>query len=136
MTGAQYIVFALLWVWQLPQNLCALVMRLVYGRKTVTTVWDDERKVWYKVVPEMYGGGLSLGNTIFVKYYFMYSMDTWAHEYGHCRQSRYLGPLYLLVIGIPSALWALWHIKHPDTSYYAFYTERWADKLGGVTHKR
>lgn len=33
-------------------------------------------------------------------------------------------------------LWALWYTKHPDTSYYAFYTERWADKLGGVTHKR
>ncbi len=44
-----------------------------------------------------------------------------------------LGPLYLLVIGLPSLLWAALHEKvAPGRSYYWFYTERWADRLGGV----
>lgn len=137
MTIAQYIAFGLLWIWQFPQNLCALILRLYYRRKTAVSVWDEQRMVWYVVVPRMYGGGVSLGNTIFVKRYFMDAMDDWAHEYGHSRQSRYLGPLYLFVIGIPSLVWCIWYIiKHPAKSYYRFYTEKWADKLGHVSRIR
>lgn len=52
---------------------------------------------------------------------------------GHAKQSRLLGPLYLIVIGLPSILWAGIHGKvAPRKSYYWFYTERWADRLGGV----
>jgi hypothetical protein len=59
------------------------------------------------------------------------------HEYGHCRQSRVLGPFYLLIIGIPSFIHALartlcWKLFHKKWNYYKFYTEAWADKLGGV----
>lgn len=44
-----------------------------------------------------------------------------------------LGLLYLLVIGLPSLLWAWLHrYIAPDKSYYWFYTERWADLLGRV----
>jgi hypothetical protein len=46
-----------------------------------------------------------------------------------------LGPLYLLVIGLPSLLWAWlgdnYREKH-GVSYYDFYTEKWANKLGGA----
>jgi hypothetical protein len=41
----------------------------------------------------------------------------WSHEFGHTWQSRVLGPFYLFVIGIPSA------ISRSST----FYTETWAD---------
>ena len=47
-------------------------------------------------------------------------------------QSRMLGWLYLFVIGIPSILWAAWWNEGQNRSYYSFYTERWADRLGGV----
>lgn len=54
------------------------------------------------------------------------------HEYGHRIQSRMLGPLYMLVIYIPSYLhfvfWMLYH-EYDWTEYYDFYTERWADRL-------
>lgn len=41
--------------------------------------------------------------------------------------------LYLIVIGLPSLLWAwLGDSIAPGKSYYWFYTERWADRLGGV----
>ena len=44
-----------------------------------------------------------------------------------------LGPLYLLVIGLPSFIHAATWKDRPGRDYYAFYTERWADRLGGVT---
>ena len=60
------------------------------------------------------------------------------HEYGHTLQSLMLGPLYLVVVGIPSAMWAglPYFRKKRRTeriSYYSFYTERWADRLGERT---
>ena len=57
------------------------------------------------------------------------------HEYGHTIQSLVLGPLYLLVVGLPSIIWLnapfLANMrKQRDLSYYAFYTERLANALG------
>ena len=78
-------------------------------------------------------GGISLGQYIIVNdKYKDYKGDTEKHEYGHYLQSRYLGPLYLLVIGLPSLLWAAWWNERRGVSYYSFYTEKWADRLGKV----
>lgn len=55
------------------------------------------------------------------------------HEYGHTIQSLILGPLYLIIIGIPSFLWANCFKKYrkcKNCSYYVFYPERWANTLG------
>ncbi|MBQ3108013.1 MAG: hypothetical protein IJC67_00230 [Clostridia bacterium] len=57
------------------------------------------------------------------------------HEYGHTVQSLILGPLYLLVMGIPSSLWAnlpalARRRREQGISYFAFFTERWANTLG------
>ena len=55
------------------------------------------------------------------------------HEYGHTIQSLILGPLYLIVIGIPSTMWAfLFEKKRKDEQipYGAFFTEKWANRLG------
>ncbi len=57
------------------------------------------------------------------------------HEYGHTVQSLLLGPLYLLIIGIPSWLWCNIPYfrklrKQKQISYHSFYTEKWADRLG------
>ena len=77
--------------------------------------------------------GLSLTNQ-FVFVNEDCSMDTYRHEWGHCRQSFLLGWLYLPAIGLPSIVWA--GLKRlglfKDIDYYAFYTEKWADRLGGV----
>ena len=56
---------------------------------------------------------------------------TLVHEYGHTIQSIILGPLYLLIIGIPSSIWAMtFNNKGNTISYYSFYTEKWANVLG------
>lgn len=56
-------------------------------------------------------------------------------------QSLYLGPLYILIIGIPSVIGNLWdRIAHKSWSnakrikwYYTLPWEYSADKLGGVS---
>ena len=56
------------------------------------------------------------------------------HEYGHTVQSLLLGPLYLPVVGLPSALWNhlpfCRRIRRGDVSYFSFITERTANVLG------
>lgn len=56
------------------------------------------------------------------------------HEYGHTIQSLILGPLYLPLMGIPSTLWGFLPACHRQRqhgrSYFDFFTERWANRLG------
>lgn len=64
-----------------------------------------------------------------------YRDEVIVHEYGHTFQSLMLGPLYPFVVSIPSALWCMLPVcikrrQRKNISYYAFYTERWANRLG------
>lgn len=126
----QNLLSMLAFIWQLPQNLVGFIVKLFY--ETDNTVAYKNKVIQ---VCKSFPGGISLGNTIIVKRYPITKItwDTVKHEYGHSIQSLYLGPLYLIVIGLPSLIWAGLHgniIRNKD--YYWFYTERWADKLGNV----
>ena len=123
----------LLQVWQLPQNLLGLVVGLfLRGKRRLPGLPGIPPAVRLICAQNMYGG-LSLGNFVYVRPPVYDKMIL--HEYGHCLQSRILGPFYLIVVGIPSFLWALWWHPGRRVSYYSFYTERWADRLGGVERK-
>lgn len=111
----------MLYLWQLPQNLVGLLIRLLYKGEVKHKVAGIT--FWYCPT---FKGGISLGNMVMLGTKHPNSVR---HEYGHQRQSLYLGWLYLIVIGLPSILWATFY-KGGD--YYSFYTESWADKLGGV----
>ena len=119
----------LLYIWQLPQNLLGLLVKLLYRENSALTY-----KGKHIAVCLSFPGGISLGNTVIVNKY-PFNKSAWndvKHEWGHTKQSLYLGPLYLIVIGIPSIVWAAlqgWLVKK---DYYSFYTEKWADKLGNV----
>lgn len=118
----------LLYLWQLPQNLLGLLLRAIC-RGTDT---DYEGALVRR--SQKMQGGISLGRYIVVNRYA--SRKTIMHEYGHCRQSQMLGPLYLLVVGLPSILHAWLHdCGKAGKTYYHFFTERWADRLGGVERK-
>lgn len=56
------------------------------------------------------------------------------HEYGHTIQSLILGPAYLILIGIPSALWGFLPYfqkkREEGLSYFEFFTEKSANFLG------
>lgn len=62
------------------------------------------------------------------------------HERGHWLQSVALGPLYFLVVGLPSLLHMMWfhhRFPHgPHALYFRFYTEAWADAWGGITRQK
>ncbi len=56
------------------------------------------------------------------------------HEYGHTIQSLIFGPLYLIVMGIPSMLWGFLpyfqNKRNNGVSYFSFFTEKFANYLG------
>jgi hypothetical protein len=125
------------YIWQFPQTLLALLLlvitkphRKAYYRERIYYFWNKNGII----------SGVSLGELVFLPE----ESDTHTakdHEYGHSIQSRYLGPFYLFVVGIPSMLfnnlWDRWFHTSWTTQqrinwYYKRFPERWADRLGGV----
>lgn len=114
---------ALTYAWQLPQNLLGLLLRAIYKGT------DSEYEGAIVRRSTRMQGGISLGKYIIVGRWA--SRKTVMHEYGHCRQSLYLGPLYLIGIGLQSGLHCAL-CKCKNHNYYDMWFEKWADKLGGV----
>lgn len=126
----KFIKKAFWFIWGLPQNLFGVILYLILKRKAVKTEDYKDSKVLYT---KWRHGAVSLGLFIFMfGEYWIGDEETIKHEYGHSIQSKILGPLYLIVIGIPSLLWAGFIHNLTKKSYYWFYPEAWADKLGGV----
>ena len=126
--------------WGFFQSLLGFIVFLVHYKNkhfwyhgALVTVWESKTSV-------------SLGLFVFVtaepffakKYEGQMSIKELSnqlivHEYGHTIQSLMLGPLYLVVIGIPSTLWGfLGGRKRRDKQipYGSFFTEKWANHLG------
>jgi len=128
--------------WGLLQTILGLIVFLTHYKDkhysyhgAVVTVWENKSSV-------------SLGMFIFVtdEPYFIekfkgkipaeeLSYRLLVHEYGHTIQSLILGPLYLILIGIPSTAWGFlpnMNKKRRDekSSYFEFFTEKWANGLG------
>ncbi len=118
------------WIWEFPQCLLGLLLTFFYNVKFVGKKGD------VRYYAGNFPGGISLGLFILCRDYSYEKNQNNIinHEFGHTRQSLLLGPLYLIIIGIPSILWAAFinFIFFPNKTYYWFYTERWADHLGGV----
>ena len=116
-----------LYIWQLPQNLVGLVVLCFCGHREKCSVAGID--FYYS---KTFPGGISLGNYVIIG---SKNENTVKHEHGHQIQSMYLGPLYLLVVGLPLIIWAGLYgsvIPYSHNGYYRFYTESWADKLGKV----
>ena len=118
----------LLYIWQLPQNIAGLLVLLYYKMKK-SDLKNCGNGVY--IVPFLCSGGVSLGNYIFI----LDSNDnefSIKHELGHRIQSMILGPLYLLIVGLPSALFNVIssHSKKFSKNYYHRFPENWANKLG------
>lgn len=125
-----WLVSALLLVWQLPQNLVGLAFGcFLKGKRRLTDIYGIPPEIRIVSAWNMHGG-ISLGDFVYLRPPVYERMAR--HEYGHCLQSRLLGPLYLPLIGLPSLLWAIWWHPGRPVGYYTFYTERWADRLAGI----
>lgn len=104
------------YIWQLPQNIIGFII-------TRFLKYDGECYRWNLK------GSISLGEYIILSN--TASQFTLRHEKGHQKQSLILGWLYLLVIGVPSFLWAFLRRcgLFRNIDYYAFYTEAWANSF-------
>lgn len=126
----KFLLWFINWTWCLPQNIVALILRLFVK---VDSKYEYGNAIVYRT--NLKCGSISLGKRIFLCKSHWYSNETTKHEYGHTIQSLILGWLYLIVIGLPSLIWAgcfKWYRKKYNVSYYSLYCEKWADKLGGV----
>jgi len=133
----------LMWIWQLPQHLAGLA--LIRFLRAEKKEWN--KIAYWQFIPKGRFGkfisGVSLGEYIIIKPRSDYD-KTIPHECGHSIQSRAWGPLYLLAVGIPSAvfcnLWDKlfhkgWTLARRHDWYYNRYPEKQADLLGGVMRK-
>ena len=116
-------------LWQLPQIIIGFLWACIVGIDKVDLMRGGRLVAYSKNMKS----GVSFGAIMVISltYYMDDSTRVEHHEFGHALQSAYLGWLYLIVIGIPSAVWRIFYKGEPS-GYYKFYTERWADKLGGV----
>ncbi len=121
------------WTWGLSVNLIGLIPYLFCVAKGYRREKFGNAYIVY--VP-WNQGGLTLGLFIFMRE--NHPNETWTyntriHEYGHTWQCLLLGPLYWLVICIPSFIWCNcfegWRRKN-HKSYYIFYPEKWANYNG------
>lgn len=116
----------ILYLWQLPQNLVGWSVVKLSGAFYI--IYNDVGDFY--VTPKI-RASVSLGDYVIIKSPTDTLCKTVRHERGHQKQSLYLGWLYLPIIGVCSGLHNLLYTEG-KRSYYDFWTERWADKLGGV----
>ena len=131
--------WAWLFVWELPQNLLGLVL---WGFEHMVDGPHPREVDKERLFLRSQRTAVSLGWFVFwaegETRYAVFDEHTRAHEYGHTFQSRWLGPLYLPLVGVPSVLRVLYSIAYREitgerwTGYFDGYPERWADHLGGV----
>lgn len=125
-----YIRNLILFIWQLPQHLLA-ILYIGYLVMMCKDLGVDSRYKQAIVIPCVMRGAVTLGCYVFVGLNSEYR-KTVKHELGHTIQSKILGPLYLIVIGIPSITYCgLRRIFSSlrKKNYYDFYTEKWANNL-------
>lgn len=134
-------------IWMLPQNILGLICFIGFlvldffsgGDFTVIRFRDTGRVT---LISSHQHAGVTLGFFSVLSYrdYTRYPrafLKTVCHETGHFIQNKILGPFYTIVIAIPSVTWNIFqYLYHKVTGktldYYKFYSEKWADKLGGV----
>lgn len=117
-----------MFTWELPQTVLGLFLLLV-TRGVNSEKYVHARVYWRKTF-----WGVSLGGIIILGEGYRTYLYVIEHEYGHSIQSLLLGPLYLVVVGLPSIVMNLLsraNILDPER-YYRRWPETWADKLGGV----
>lgn len=118
-----------LYMWQFPQNIIGFLLV-----QLLPVTWVDEiDDVNVYKTKKLFG--VSLGNYILT---WSLSHQTVMHEYGHSLQSKLLGPLYLLLVGLPSITMNILSrlgVISP-LLYYQRWPESWADTLGGVLRER
>ena len=130
----KFIFYLIQFTWALPQNLIGLLVYLCLYKKCTHERFHNS---FISYVNNDNFGGISIGIFIFMnpKRDKKRIHDTKIHEYGHTIQSLFLGPVWVLIIAIPSVIWC--NLKYfrelreqKNISYYTLYCEGWANIWG------
>ncbi len=122
------------WTWGLPVNLVGGIAYLICTK--IKKRRHSRFGYSYIVYLPWKSGGLSMGLFIFMRDNHPkkeWTYNTRIHEYGHTWQCLMLGPLYYLIVALPSVIWCNFFQKYREknnVSYYKLYCEAWANKLG------
>lgn len=119
------------YIWMLPQNIIGFIFSLFSKSREM---YNDCIICWVNLPI-----GVSLGKYIILwdklgSFGNKQKELSIRHEYGNYLQGIYFGPLYLIIIGIPSAFFNIISRFNPlfGEGYYKRYPENWADKLSGI----
>lgn len=133
---------ALLFLWQLPQNCIGFLLTKFFRCNIFFFNFGDTKiKAYVATVRNLSWSGVSLGGYIIIAGNRFATETTLRHESGHQVQSRRLGWLYLLIIGLPSLCGNIadrvfhkkWSVEKRIEWYYKKQPwEKSADRLGGV----
>ena len=129
-----FIFYLIQWTWALPVNIVGAIAFLICT-KIKKRRWQKFGYSYIVYLPWK-SGGLSMGLFIFMKDIpkdEKWTYNTRIHEYGHTWQCLLLGPLYYIVIAIPSMIWCnvfASYRKKNNISYYKVYCESWANAFG------
>jgi hypothetical protein len=127
----KFLQYFIQFTWGILQNLIGFIAFLAVGLCARKFLRRHET-AFVSLIKNNFGGSACAGVFLFVS---NDNAELIKHEYGHTIQSLILGPFWLLVIGIPSFVWAAFfesYRKRKNKSYYSFYTERWANRLADV----
>lgn len=127
------------WTWGLPVNIVGGIAYLICTK----ILKRKHSKFGYANIVYLpwKSGGLSMGLFIFMKDregVNNWTYNTRIHEYGHTWQCLLLGPLYYIVIALPSVIWCTFFGKFREKhniSYYKLYCEGWANNWGQKASK-
>ncbi len=135
--------------WGLPQSLLGSVLYLINKHCKHYKYYGACVTVWRKDCSMSLGKFVFLTDSPFAYHPQMRTRFTFdemseqilVHEYGHTIQSLILGPLYLVVIGLPSLTWGSLPIlqelrKRKNISYFDLYCEKTANILGEKVTKK
>ena len=127
----QFFFLLVQWTWGMPVNLIGAIVFLIVSRKNR---WEKFNNAYICYIPG-FPGGLSLGLFIFMddNDREAWTKNTRIHEYGHTIQCLLLGPLYWIIIALPSAVWCNFfksYITKNNVCYYKLYCVSWANKWG------
>ena len=120
---------ALAWIiwqvtWCLPQNAAGLVIWLAHCRARQFGFRYARVTAW------RHRSCTSMGCFIFMDERALRDRPLLVHEYGHTIQSMILGPFFLPVIGIPSALWANSRRMHSlMQGKHSLFSRAWTSRL-------
>jgi hypothetical protein len=116
-----YLLYGILWIWQLPQNISGFLLALFFRQQHIGPAG-------FKFIQVKYVPGFCLG-----EYLFIGSTEVTRFIYGRGLLSRILGPFFLPLITLPTILVI---ILGNDFLFLNLYATKWSFYVNNIKNKK